>query len=123
MRNAIDIRDLGDQVANYPHPFVNGAEMAQMKFQLVTLFGKVVRIHEGYFTMLTTDELLVSVTMYEPSGDDQSQLVQPDDSVEVQGLVKDTTVLQYGSLVKLEDDLDADAYERLMHCLHSEMCQ
>ena len=83
--------------------------MAQMKSRLVTLVGKVENVDnvdEGYFTLLTTDDRQVSVIGYEPSGDDQSQLVQNGDYVEVRGLVKDATVLQYNRLKKYESERD-----------------
>ena len=47
--------DVEDQMAKLPHPFVNGAKMAQMNGQLVALVGKVDRIESGVFTMRTTD--------------------------------------------------------------------
>ena len=60
--------------------------MAQMKFRLVALVGTVDKVKTGSFTMITTDDLQVSVIGYEPSGDDQ--LVQTGDTVEVRGLVR-----------------------------------
>ena len=53
----------------------------------------------------------VSVTRYEPSGEDQSQLVRPGNAVEVRGLVKGEAELQYGDLNRFEGDFDMGTYE------------
>ena len=103
--------EVEDQMAKLPHPFVNGAKMAQMKGRLVALVGKVLRIESSVFTISTTDERVVSVTRYEPRSEDQSQLVQPGNTVEVRGLVKGNAELQYGDLTRFEGEFDMGAYE------------
>ena len=47
--------DVNEQMAKLPHPFVNGAKMAQMVDQLVALVGKVDRVEQGAFVLRTTD--------------------------------------------------------------------
>ena len=47
--------EVEDKIAKLPHPFVNGAKMAQMRGRLVALVGKVLRIESGVFTMSTSD--------------------------------------------------------------------
>lgn len=47
--------DVEDQMAKQPHPFVNGAKLAQLEGQLVAIVGKVDRIEAGKFFIRTTD--------------------------------------------------------------------
>jgi len=47
--------DVEQQMARVPHPFVNGARLAQMNGQMVAIVGKVDRIENGSFSLKTTD--------------------------------------------------------------------
>ena len=50
-----------------PHPFVNGAIMAQLADKPVALVGQVLRLVEQHsFILCTTDKLEVKVTGYNP---------------------------------------------------------
>ena len=65
----------------------------------------------GCVHLLMCLEREVSVTNYEPGQDDVSQQVQPGCSVEVRGLVKTDTEVQYCDLNRFEGDFDMGTYE------------
>ena len=65
----------------------------------------------GCVCLLMCLEREVSVTNYEPGQDDVSQQVQPGCSVEVRGLVKTDTEVQYCDLNRFEGDFDMGTYE------------
>ena len=63
----------------------------------------------------------VTITKYEPHGDDMSQHVQAGNSVEVRGLVRSATEVQYSDLNRFEGDFDMGTYEQMLDYYHG-MC-
>ena len=63
----------------------------------------------------------VTVTRYEPAEEDNNQRVQVGNSVEVRGLVKNDTELQYSDLNRFEGDFDMGSYEQMLDYYHG-MC-
>jgi len=61
------------------------------------------------------------VTRYEPAEEDNNQRVQVGNSVEVRGLVKNDTELQYSDLNRFEGDFDMGSYEQMLDYYHG-MC-
>lgn len=61
------------------------------------------------------------MTRYEPAAEDDNQRVQVGNSVEVRGLVKGDTELQYSDLNRFEGDFDMGSYEQMLDYYHG-MC-
>ena len=61
------------------------------------------------------------MTRYEPASEDENQRVIVGSSVEVRGLVKSNTELQYSDLNRFEGDFDMGSYEQMLDYYHG-MC-
>ena len=63
----------------------------------------------------------VTVTRYEPHGEDVSQHIQSGNSVEVRGLAKSASEIQFSDLTRFEGDFDMGTYEQMLDYYHG-MC-
>ena len=63
----------------------------------------------------------VQITSYDPPSENLSQRVQPGNSVEVRGVCKGASEVQFSDLNRFEGDFDMGTYEQMLDYYHG-MC-